>query len=104
MLKGVNKQIIEINDTGSDYFEKVLFFVKPAYQSVAQNKLETGAKSYMEELLATGIDRRGYLRKRQQKKRLQFWAAGFSIIGACMALIGLICILNQLSHLKFIQV
>lgn len=27
MLRGVNKRIIEINDTGSEYFEKVLFVV-----------------------------------------------------------------------------
>ena len=28
MLRGVNKRIIEVNETGSDYFEKALFFVK----------------------------------------------------------------------------
>ena len=28
MLRGVNKRIIEVNDTDSDYFEKALFFVK----------------------------------------------------------------------------
>lgn len=90
MLKGVNKQIIEINDTGSDYFEKILFFVKPAYYSLAHSKLETGAKCYMEELLTSGIDRRAYLRKRQKKKQLQFWVAGVSIIGVCVALLSVI--------------
>ena len=28
MLRGVSKRIIEVNDTGSELFEKALFFVK----------------------------------------------------------------------------
>ncbi len=93
MLKGVNKQIIEINDTGSDYFEKVLFFVKPAYYSLAQNKLENDAKNYMQGILSNGVERRAYLRKRQQKKQLQFWVAGVSVIGVCVALLSVIFLL-----------
>ena len=28
MIRGINKRIIEINEIGSDYFEKVMFIVK----------------------------------------------------------------------------
>lgn len=31
MLKGVNRQVVEIPQPESDYFERVLFFVKPEY-------------------------------------------------------------------------
>ncbi len=92
MLKGVNKQIIEINDTGNDCFEKVLFFVKPDYYSMSHSKLESNAKSYIESLLpkATGV---GYLRKRQQKKRLQYLYSAACLVSACAVAIGLIYIL-----------
>ena len=31
MLKGVNRQVVEIPQPESEYFERVLFFVKPEY-------------------------------------------------------------------------
>ena len=92
MLKGVNKQIIEINDTGNDCFEKVLFFVKPDYYSMSHSKLKSNAKSYIDSLLpkTTGV---GFLRKQQKKKRLQFLYSAVCFAGACAVAIGLIYIL-----------
>lgn len=29
MLKGVNKRIVEVNDTGSIYFERAVFYLRP---------------------------------------------------------------------------
>ena len=31
MLKGVNKVIIEVNDTGEKFFEKAIFYIRPEY-------------------------------------------------------------------------
>lgn len=93
MLKGVNKQIIEINNTGNDYFERVLFFVRPEYCSLPQRKLETGAQDYMAQLRELGGYTGGYLRKREKRKRMRFWTFGACIIGVCAALIGLIFLL-----------
>ena len=31
MIRGINRQIIEVSDTDSDYFERALFFVSPDY-------------------------------------------------------------------------
>ena len=31
MVKGVNRQVLEIHETGCEYFEKALFFVKPEF-------------------------------------------------------------------------
>ncbi len=44
MLKGVNKQILEITNTESPYFEKIIFFVRPSSQNVNRDKLESEAK------------------------------------------------------------
>ena len=43
MVKGVNRQIIEINDTGSKYFERILLFVTPAASQVSTRRLEREA-------------------------------------------------------------
>ncbi len=47
MLRGVNKQIIEISDTGSECFEKALFFVKVNSRE-SNEKLEAEAKRIVE--------------------------------------------------------
>lgn len=33
MLRGTNRSVIEINETGSKYFEKVLVFVRPEFSA-----------------------------------------------------------------------
>lgn len=43
MLKGVNRQVVEISQPDSVYFEKVLFFVKPEYTSVDEKRLKARA-------------------------------------------------------------
>ncbi|MBE6835691.1 MAG: hypothetical protein E7515_05505 [Ruminococcaceae bacterium] len=43
MSKGVNRQVLEIHDTGSDYFEKAMFFVRPEYSAVNEKKLVSKA-------------------------------------------------------------
>ncbi len=37
LVKGVNKKVIEINDTGNEVFEKVVLYIKPKY-SLLENK------------------------------------------------------------------
>ena len=43
MSKGVNRQVLEIHDTGSDYFEKAMFFVRPEYSTLNEKKLIASA-------------------------------------------------------------
>lgn len=43
MIKGVNRQVLEIHDTGVDCFEKALFFVKPEYATLSEKKLKEKA-------------------------------------------------------------
>ncbi len=49
MVKGVNKTIIEVNETGNKYFERVLFFVKPDYADVLHERLKAKAVTYIKE-------------------------------------------------------
>ena len=43
MIKGINRQVVEVRETGSDYFERILFFVKPEYASVSEGKIRERA-------------------------------------------------------------
>ncbi len=43
MIKGVNRQVVEVQETGCDYFEKIIFFVKPEYASLSEGKIRERA-------------------------------------------------------------
>lgn len=43
MLRGTNRSIIEINETGNKYFEKVLIFVKPEFYADPADHLKKEA-------------------------------------------------------------
>lgn len=58
MIRGVNKQIIEINDTGSKYFEKALLFVSSSYSSQSTNKLQNEAVKIVNSFGAPPIAKR----------------------------------------------
>ena len=44
MIKGVNRQIIEVNDTDSELFERAIFFVRPGAESADANALHSEAQ------------------------------------------------------------
>lgn len=43
MIKGVNRQVVEVSETGCEYFEKIMFFVKPEYISISEGKIRESA-------------------------------------------------------------
>lgn len=45
MIKGVNKQILEVTNTENPYFEKIIFFVKPEYKNEDRKKLQKEAET-----------------------------------------------------------
>jgi hypothetical protein len=67
MVRGVNRQIIEINDTGNKYFEKALLFVAPGRSNTAEEKLNLEAGEY---ILSLTTDNKSVesLRSRHRKK------------------------------------
>lgn len=69
LIRGINKRIIEITDTGSDYFEKALLFVS-AGTDIGDDFLKSEAErlldSYSEPRTNNGM---GYLRYREVKER-----------------------------------
>ena len=45
MIKGINKQVLEILETNNGYFEKALFFIKPEFSGYSENKLRELAQA-----------------------------------------------------------
>lgn len=43
MIKGVNHRVVEVSDTGSEYFEKIMFFVSPDYAGLSEGKIREKA-------------------------------------------------------------
>lgn len=43
LIKGINRQVVEITETKCEYFERVLFFVKPEYSAVSEGDLKDRA-------------------------------------------------------------
>ncbi len=80
MVKGVNKTIIEVNNTGSKFFEKIVFYVTPQYGKLSTKQLLRETDNFTFNF-AERADR-GYktLRARMRKKR-RFIAVG-AVAGA----------------------
>ncbi len=48
MIKGVNKQVLEISETQNGFFEKAIFFVKPEYSGMGEGRLKESARREIE--------------------------------------------------------
>ncbi|MDR2753140.1 MAG: hypothetical protein LBB50_02390 [Oscillospiraceae bacterium] len=45
MIKGVNHRVIEVMESECEYFERVIFFVKPAYSALSEGTLRDRARA-----------------------------------------------------------
>lgn len=69
MVKGVNRQVLEIHETGCEYFEKALFFVRPEYSAESESKLKGRALKSIHN--SAGVPK---TRKQKLKSRFFFFA------------------------------
>ena len=77
MVKGVNKTIIEINNTESEYFDRILLFVKAEHMSDTA-KLDREISKISRTL--TSDVRRVPLRKTMQKRKRGIMIAAISVL------------------------
>lgn len=68
MVKGVSKTIIEVNNTGSRLFEKIVFYVTPEYGNLSAKQLKRAAAEFSFNYDST-LAKKTALRKRYQTKR-----------------------------------
>ncbi len=89
MVKGVNKKVIEVNNTGSKFIEKVVLYITPQYSNLTPKQLESAIKSF-----DFGIENkpRNSLRKRYKRKiSLKRLLIALILLFAASAVIFLIC-------------
>lgn len=90
MIKGVNRQVLEIAQPECAYFERVLFFVKPEYSSVSENKLKDKADLLIKNSSAPPYEKRVGQASTKIKRFLQMLLAA----GAGAAAAGIIAFLS----------
>lgn len=82
MVKGINRQVLEIHETGCEYFEKALFFVKPEFSSESEGKLKS--KAMISAFRTTTVPK---TRQQKIKSRVLYFAemAASAGVGAILA-------------------
>ena len=55
MIKGINRQIIEVNDTGNPYYEKAFLVVKPEYKETQEEIFLKHAKKMLSQFSAPSV-------------------------------------------------
>lgn len=93
MVKGVNKTVIEVHNTGSKYFEKIVFYVTAEYGNLSPKQLEQ-ASAQISPIFSQTLQQKpiNNLRKRyrkKQKRRLVLAAICMAAIGVIAAIIAL---------------
>ena len=86
MVKGVNKTIIEINETGNEYFEKIILYVSPKYSSVNSLKIKKAVGEELKKINGNSIKNGKSLRrmiKMKNRRRV--------IIGTCCVAALIVC-------------
>lgn len=90
MIKGVNRQVVEITQPKCEYFERVLFLVKPEFSAVSEGDLRERAS-----IIAQSVSLPPAARLRKNKLRF-ILSLG---IAACVGAIISSCIFMAVSFL-----
>lgn len=88
MIKGINKQIIEIKCPESEHFEKVLFFVKTENENIPPYMLSREVENYCQKYGVAG--------KTKSKSMKNFVSKGYVAIISGIILSGFIGLLSVL--------
>ena len=85
MVKGVNKTVIEVNNTGNKYFEKIVFYVTPQYGNLSAKQLKRAASTFSFNF-DNSLSRKPLRKKYKQKKIVTFslLALGVAIVTALL--------------------
>ena len=81
MIKGVNKAIIEINETGNKYFEKAILYIRSEMSDESEKKLEHQAKEYVANIEKLPfLDYFDLSEDRKRKRRLFLILGGYLLL------------------------
>lgn len=95
MVKGVNKTIIEVNETGNEYFEKIILYVSPKYSSANSFKIKKAVGEELKRINGNTVKKGNSLRKMikmKNRRRIIVCTCGLAALIVCAALITIILI------------
>lgn len=87
MIKGVNRQVVEITQTKCEYFEKVLFFIKPEYAATSEGTLKERASLIAD---SAGIPPASKLKRQKLLSALKLCGAALAGAGVSAAVLTLL--------------
>ena len=90
MVKGVSKTIIEVNNTGSRLFEKIVFYVTPEYGSLSAKQLKRAATEFsfnFDSAVTKNTALRKRCKRKQRIKLLVIGAAALTLLSVILLLI-----------------
>lgn len=77
MIKGVNRQVIEVMDTGNEYYERALLILKPEYAEEERELLEKEAHKVLKSM--------GIPSAAKKRNKVMYWLlrlGGAAAVGA----------------------
>lgn len=80
LIKGINRQVVEITETQCEYFERVLFFIKPEFSAVSEGDLKERATE-----IAQSAGMPPATRLKKNKVRLAINLAASALAGAAVS-------------------
>lgn len=80
LIKGINRQVVEITETQCEYFERVLFFIKPEFSAVSEGDLKERATE-----IAQSAGMPPATRIKKNKVRLAINLAASALAGAAVS-------------------
>ena len=91
MVKGTNRTVIEINDTGNKMFEKVILFVSAEYGNISTKRLRKESELLLDNFCEKPIMQPKTIRQLYKKKRVVAYC--ISGLLALSLIVGLIIVL-----------
>ena len=81
MVKGVNKRVIEVNQTGNKFFEKIVFYITPEYSDASVEDIKRATDGFgfalRESMGAVEVPNlRNRYKAKKRKKIISFAALG----------------------------
>lgn len=94
MVKGVNKTVIEVNNTGSKIFEKIVFYVTPQYGNLTAKQLRRAAREFSFSFSSgEGAGQKSSLRHRVKSRRRKRLLISAALLASATGILVLLAVL-----------
>lgn len=80
MVKGVNKTVIEVNNTGSKVFDRIVFYVSPSCGNLSAKNLNRAIKNFTFQLDERAGKGYTTLRKRRLNRKRMIVGISFAAV------------------------